>query len=143
MTYARMVQAISDAANAWLPADYYFGYHVYDFDASQAERAAADAEMKAHWRTRLARYVARNAPGAADDLAALPADDPGTGGHLLVEIIHRPTGIRAVRTYTFAQVLNVINNNTLTPAQRRQQIRTALSNLYQTCQDRVAAAGSG
>lgn len=141
MTYAAIVQHIADAANAWLPDDYHLGYAIVDIDQPQQSRALTDAELKREWRTRLAKYAARNDPGASADLAALPADDDGTGGHLLVEILHLPTGIRAVRCYTYAQVLNIINDPNRTNQQKRAAIRTALGNLYQTCQDRVAAAG--
>ena len=145
--YRRLADAINDAANAWLPAGYVMGYELahdsrrmpddplLDSDAEDLTLVATGSnESLARWRVRLA---VSTKPGAAEDLAALPA----SGQYLLVEILHVPTGIRAVRTYAYATIRDLITNPNLTAAQKRTQIRNALQNLYDTCAARVAAAG--
>jgi hypothetical protein len=147
--YLTIVERIDDAANAWLPPDYHFGYELaHDSRLRPDDPTLADAaedadtldegcaEILTRWRERLTRYAARGDVGAADDLAALPA----AGRYLLVGIIHRPTGIRAVRTYSYATIRDLITNPNLTNQQKRNQIRQALGNLFQTAQERVAAA---
>lgn len=145
--YWRIVNQIEDAANAWLPGDYGFRYHLaHDSRRSPDDPALAGesedtatldegcAEMLTQWRARLTRDAATDS-GAAADLAALPA----SGRYLLVAIVHRPTGIRAVRTYSYATIRDLVTNPNLTNAQKRAQVRNALNSLYTDCQDRVAA----
>lgn len=147
--YLKLVNALDDAANAWLPEPYAFGYHlVHDcrlpacdpsLNATPEDTAVLDegcAEMLAIWRAELTRAAAAGQPGASDDLAALPA----SGRYLLVEIIHTPTGIRAVRTYAYATIRDLVTDSTLSATQKRTRVRNALAALYQTAQDRVAAA---
>jgi hypothetical protein len=147
--YPRLINAINDAANQWLPDGYSLGYHLsHDsrllpndpaLPNAPEDLAVVDegsAEMLAHWREELTRDVAAGVPGAADDLAALPT----SGRHLLVEIMHPETGIRAVRTYAYSTIRDLATNDALTAAQKRTQIRNALQSLYTLCQTRVDAA---
>lgn len=147
--WLRLANTLNDAANAWLPAEYAFGYHLAHDCRLRADDPALDAtpedltvldegcaEMLTIWRARLTRDAAAGVPGAADDLAALPT----SGRYLLAEIVHLPTGIRAVKTYAYATIRDLITDPTKTNAQKRTAVRNALAALYQTCQDRVAAA---
>lgn len=147
--YLTILNAIEDAANAWLPEMWSFGYELaHDSRLRPDDPAFADAvedtdtldegcaEILTRWHHKLAALEANGVTGAAEDRAALPT----SGRYLLVEIIHRPTGTRAVRTYSYATIRDLITDPTKTPAQKRQQIRNALNNLYQAAQDRVAAA---
>lgn len=141
--WRRIANAIEDAANAWLPAGYVFGYELAHDGAADDDPEdlamvdAGSAEFLSRWRARLTRYVARGDAGASDDLAALPA----SGRYLIAEILHVPTGIRAVRAYSYDTIRNLATNDALTPAQKRNQVRNALANLFSDCQSRVAAAG--
>lgn len=146
--YRAIVDRINDAANAWLPDEYAFGYHLaHDTRLRPDDPALASApedltvvdegcaEMLTIWRAELTRAAAAGMPGAADDLAVLPA----SGRYLLVEILHLPTGIRAVRTYSYATIRDLVTDPARTAAQKRTAVRNALGNLYSEVQDRVAA----
>jgi hypothetical protein len=141
--FRKILLMLDAAAAAWLPDDYAFGIELAHDGLTESDPEdltlvdAGSAEVLARWRTRLARPSAPNATGASADLAALPM----TGRFLLVEIQHKPTGIRAVRTYAYETIRDLATNDALTVAQKRAQVRTALGNLYQTVQDRVVAAG--
>ena len=146
--YRRIVERIEDAANDWLAGTgYSFGYELaHDsrlrpddpgLDAADEDLTVVDegcAEILSRWQTRLTRGAARGDVGASDDLAALPA----SGRYLLVEIVHTPTGIRAVRTYSYATIRDLVTGPG-TNAQKKAQVRNALNSLYTDCQDRVAA----
>lgn len=149
--YARIVQAIADAANAWLPEGYVLGYRLpHDVPLAADDPAyASTPEDPAHlalhgglvlaeMRRDLERYRARH-PGRVDDgdLSALPA----TGAYLVVEILHRPTGIVAVRAYDWTTIRGLILDPSRTPAQKRAAIRAAIQSLADACAARVAAAG--
>lgn len=146
--YVTIVDRINDAANAWLPPDYSFGYHLAHDSrlrpddpalvAAPEDLAVVDegcAEMLTIWRRELTRASNAGEPGASDDLTALPA----SGRYLLVEILHQPTGIRAIRTYAYATIRDLITDPNRTNAQKRTAIRNALASLYSDCQARVAA----
>jgi hypothetical protein len=143
--YRTIIDNIEAAANAWLPPEFAFGYEVaHDAaDPSAPEDLtmvdAGSAEFLANWRRRLTKYVAANHPGASDDLAAWPA----SGRYLIAEIVHLPTGARAVKAYSYETIRNLATNGALTPAQKRTQVRNALNQLYLDCQARVAAIEGG
>jgi len=134
----RRIQVLVDAANDALPSGYVLGYHLIHTDVDEALIDAADAEMKRIWRTRLA-----SDPRASADITNIPTDaSAGTGRHILFEIVHLTTGIRAVATYSVQSMSDLITGPG-TIAQKRTTVRNQIAALYTTCRDRVVAAGGG
>ena len=148
--FVRIAQTISDAANAWLPDGYVFGYslpHDVPIRADDPEYATATediAHLDLHSAIRLREYrqsaIAYGQKHAgtvtASDVTALPS----AGRYLIAEIIHRPTGIAAFRAYSYDTIRDIATDDTRTLAQKRTAVRNALQSLFTDCQTRVQAS---
>lgn len=151
--YPRL-KALVDAINLQLPDGYVMGYELgKDEDllgddrlpiegSGEASATRFDAERKAAWRARLTRYQQRGWTWAADDLAAIPADGADMASrHILFEILHVPTGIRAIRVVAVSTLVNLLNDDTRTLAQKRTIVRNQVLAFLGEVQARVAASG--
>lgn len=139
----RRIEQLVNRVNDALPDGYVLGYEIIHTDVPEEHQVAADREIKARWRDRLGRQAERGLRGAADDLAAMPADAvDATETQVLFEIIHPETGIAAVKTYQMSTLRDLAVEYTEATENRQGQIRQVVRNqvrqLYDVCAARVA-----
>jgi hypothetical protein len=131
-------------ANDFLPSDVYLGYalcHTHGEDEtviSDADILTTEHDLKANMRKELERRVLNGKAGADTDLANFPANAGAiANADVIFDLYHIPTGISVVRVYTLVTLRNLATDDTKTPQQKRNIVRTQLQSFYADLQARL------